>query len=58
MQLLEGWYRYRHLSNGDNANLVIVLQDFESFEPSVLQDFFTICRYVKQQEVGSHIQLT
>ncbi|RUS31271.1 origin recognition complex subunit 3 N-terminus-domain-containing protein [Jimgerdemannia flammicorona] len=26
-------------------NLVVILQDFESFDPVVLQDFITICRY-------------
>ncbi|RCH84657.1 Origin recognition complex subunit 3, partial [Rhizopus stolonifer] len=41
MQLLEGWYN--HKSNKLRPNLVVILQDFEAFEPSVLQDFFVIC---------------
>lgn len=42
MQLLEGWYK--HNSNEKSKpNLVVILQDFESFEPSVFQDFCTIC---------------
>ncbi|KAI7899494.1 origin recognition complex subunit 3 N-terminus-domain-containing protein [Cokeromyces recurvatus] len=41
--LLEGWYRHQCVHSPSNPNLVIILQDFESFEPAVLQDFFTIC---------------
>ncbi|CAO3680019.1 unnamed protein product [Rhizopus stolonifer] len=41
MQLLEGWYK--HKSNKLRPNLVVILQDFEAFESSILQDFFAIC---------------
>ncbi|KAI8641259.1 origin recognition complex subunit 3 N-terminus-domain-containing protein [Parasitella parasitica] len=43
MQLLEGWYNYQTNRSTTSPNLVVILQDFESFEPSVVQDFFTIC---------------
>ncbi|CEP10502.1 hypothetical protein [Parasitella parasitica] len=43
MQLLEGWYNYQTNRTNSFPNLVVILQDFESFEPSVVQDFFTIC---------------
>ncbi|KAI9480879.1 MAG: origin recognition complex subunit 3 N-terminus-domain-containing protein [Benjaminiella poitrasii] len=43
MQLLEGWYRHQCIHSPTTTNLVIILQDFESFEPAVLQDFFAIC---------------
>ncbi|KAI7896366.1 origin recognition complex subunit 3 N-terminus-domain-containing protein [Mucor mucedo] len=42
-ELLEGWYRHHQQSYENKPNLVIILQDFESFEPAILQDFFTIC---------------
>ncbi|KAI8876028.1 hypothetical protein K501DRAFT_262859 [Backusella circina FSU 941] len=45
MRLLERWYKrhsHEHKQN-QRSKLVIILQDFESFEPAVLQDFFTIC---------------
>lgn len=43
MQLLEGWYKYQTNRTSSSPNLVVILQDFESFEPAVVQDFFTIC---------------
>lgn len=43
MKLLEGWYKHHQQSYIDKPNLVIILQDFEGFEPAILQDFFTIC---------------
>ncbi|GAA5803291.1 hypothetical protein HPULCUR_008770 [Helicostylum pulchrum] len=43
MKLLEGWYKHHQQSYTNKPNLVIILQDFESFEPAILQDFFTIC---------------
>ncbi|OAC98931.1 hypothetical protein MUCCIDRAFT_115177 [Mucor lusitanicus CBS 277.49] len=43
MQLLEGWYKYQTNRTNSSPNLVVILQDFESFEPTVVQDFFTIC---------------
>ncbi|GAN11198.1 origin recognition complex subunit 3-like [Mucor ambiguus] len=43
MQLLEGWYKYQTNHSNSSPNLVVILQDFESFEPTVVQDFFTIC---------------
>ncbi|EPB91651.1 hypothetical protein HMPREF1544_01573 [Mucor circinelloides 1006PhL] len=43
MQLLEGWYKYQTNRTNSSPNLVVILQDFESFEPAVVQDFFTIC---------------
>jgi origin recognition complex subunit 3 len=44
MQLLEGWYKYRSKDEKHKPNLVIILQDFEAFEPNVLQDFLSVCR--------------
>ncbi|CEG79752.1 hypothetical protein RMATCC62417_14181 [Rhizopus microsporus] len=43
MQLLEGWYKYRSKDEKHKPNLVVILQDFEAFEPNVLQDFLSIC---------------
>ncbi|KAK4509567.1 uncharacterized protein ATC70_007920 [Mucor velutinosus] len=43
MQLLEGWYKFQTNRTNASPNLVVILQDFESFEPTVVQDFFTIC---------------
>ncbi|KAI8381334.1 origin recognition complex subunit 3 N-terminus-domain-containing protein [Radiomyces spectabilis] len=46
MQILEGWYKHitkHHHDQGSLPNLAIILQDFESFEPLVLQDFIAIC---------------
>ncbi|KAG1375953.1 hypothetical protein G6F60_008619 [Rhizopus arrhizus] len=43
IQLLEGWYKHHSSSDTLKPNLVVILQDFEAFEPNVLQDFFTIC---------------
>ncbi|KAG0192427.1 Origin recognition complex subunit 3 [Apophysomyces sp. BC1034] len=45
LQILEGWYRHATANGTDDnrPNLVIILQDFESFEPGLLQDFVTIC---------------
>ncbi|KAL1921818.1 uncharacterized protein VTP21DRAFT_10460 [Calcarisporiella thermophila] len=59
MQVLEGWYNHlvdnhnnRRRQEGymetdnDNAklgNLVVIVQDFESFEPATLEDFIAIC---------------
>jgi origin recognition complex subunit 3 len=45
MRLLERLYRkHSHENKQDQrSKLVVILQDFESFEPAVLQDFFTIC---------------
>lgn len=46
MQILEGWYRDVAKKYTQQPNLVIILQDLESFEAAVLQDFVTICRFV------------
>ncbi|KAI8147594.1 origin recognition complex subunit 3 N-terminus-domain-containing protein [Fennellomyces sp. T-0311] len=44
MQILEAWYRYVTKKSGARQpNLVIVLQDLESFEANMLRDFITIC---------------
>ncbi|KAL1928438.1 hypothetical protein VTP01DRAFT_2794 [Rhizomucor pusillus] len=43
MQILEGWYRDVAKKYTQQPNLVIILQDLESFEAAVLQDFVTIC---------------
>ncbi|KAF7732774.1 Origin recognition complex subunit 3 [Apophysomyces ossiformis] len=45
LQILEGWYKHVIANSVDDRkpNLVIILQDFESFEPVLLQDFITIC---------------
>ncbi|KAI7876829.1 hypothetical protein K492DRAFT_134816 [Lichtheimia hyalospora FSU 10163] len=40
-QILEGWYQYA--SRNKQSNLVVVLQDIETFEAQVLQDFISIC---------------
>ncbi|CAO3597039.1 unnamed protein product [Absidia cylindrospora] len=45
LQLLAGWYMetVQHLENRqDWPKLVVILQDFESFDPTLLQDFMTI----------------
>lgn len=48
LQLLAGWYLETVRQYGENKKfwpkLVIVLQDFESFDPILLQDFMTIIR--------------
>jgi origin recognition complex subunit 3 len=43
MQELKTWYKNTVLSLGDEPRLVIMLQDFESFHPGLLQDFLAIC---------------
>ncbi|KAI9021574.1 origin recognition complex subunit 3 N-terminus-domain-containing protein [Phycomyces nitens] len=47
LQMLEGWYNHQMDIRDDKStprpNLVIILQDFESFAPDVLQNFITIC---------------
>ncbi|KAI9485059.1 origin recognition complex subunit 3 N-terminus-domain-containing protein [Zychaea mexicana] len=46
MQILEAWYRHVtnvKKSNHPPPNLVVVLQDLESFEANMLRDFITIC---------------
>ncbi|KAI8377134.1 origin recognition complex subunit 3 N-terminus-domain-containing protein [Choanephora cucurbitarum] len=48
MRLLEGWYKNTARYYQKQPNLIIILQDFESFEPNVLQDFFTICSNYRQ----------
>lgn len=49
-QILEGWYR--HASRNKQSNLVVVLQDIETFEAQVLQDFISICRWVSRCVCG------
>lgn len=48
LQLLAGWYMETVRRYGENKKLwpklVIVLEDFESFDPILLQDFMTIVR--------------
>ena len=48
MQILEAWYRHVTQQQKNNRqqqpNLVVVLQDLESFEANMLRDFITICR--------------
>ncbi|KAI9318682.1 origin recognition complex subunit 3 N-terminus-domain-containing protein [Dichotomocladium elegans] len=41
LQILEGWYE--HMGRSRGSNLVVVLQDLETFESDVLQDFISIC---------------
>ncbi|KAI8974945.1 origin recognition complex subunit 3 N-terminus-domain-containing protein [Pilobolus umbonatus] len=43
MQKLEGWHKAVTLADKRKPNLVIMLQDFESFDPLVMQDFINIC---------------
>ncbi|CAM0138700.1 unnamed protein product [Umbelopsis sp. WA50703] len=46
MQILDGWYRHVVKSQSNSLslpNLVVVIQDFESFDPSILEDLFEIC---------------
>ncbi|KAI9257324.1 origin recognition complex subunit 3 N-terminus-domain-containing protein [Phascolomyces articulosus] len=43
MQILEAWYRHVTQKNNARPNLVVVLQDLESFEANMLRDFITIC---------------
>ncbi|CEJ03220.1 hypothetical protein RMCBS344292_17208 [Rhizopus microsporus] len=49
MQLLEGWYKHRSKDEKHKPNLVVILQDFEAFEPNVLQDFLSICSEYQTQ---------
>ncbi|CAO3671470.1 unnamed protein product [Rhizopus microsporus] len=49
MQLLEGWYKHRSKYEKHKPNLVVILQDFEAFEPNVLQDFLSICSKYQTQ---------
>jgi origin recognition complex subunit 3 len=47
MQILDGWYRHVVKSQSSSfslPNLVVIIQDFESFDPSILEDLFEICR--------------
>lgn len=47
MQILDGWYRHvveRQSNSFSLPNLVVMIQDFESFDPSILEDLFEICR--------------
>ncbi|KAG2217511.1 hypothetical protein INT45_001798, partial [Circinella minor] len=47
MQILEAWYRHVNQRQTKNKrqepNLVVVLEDLESFEANMLRDFITIC---------------
>ncbi|KAH8551885.1 origin recognition complex subunit 3 N-terminus-domain-containing protein [Umbelopsis sp. PMI_123] len=46
MQILDGWYRHvveKQSSSFSLPNLVVMIQDFESFDPSILEDLFEIC---------------
>ncbi|KAJ2955962.1 hypothetical protein NQZ79_g8120 [Umbelopsis isabellina] len=46
MQILDGWYRHVIKSQSNSLslpNLVVIIQDFESFDPSILEDLFEIC---------------
>ncbi|KAL0086630.1 origin recognition complex subunit 3 N-terminus-domain-containing protein [Phycomyces blakesleeanus] len=47
LQMLEGWYKHqmdiRENKSAPRSNLVVILQDLESFAPDVLQNFITIC---------------
>jgi hypothetical protein len=48
MQILDGWYRHiveKQSNSFSLPNLVVMIQDFESFDPSILEDLFEICRY-------------
>ncbi|KAI9304149.1 origin recognition complex subunit 3 N-terminus-domain-containing protein [Cunninghamella echinulata] len=44
LQILVGWYMeaVKHLPKQQWPKIVIILQDFESFEPHVLQDFMSV----------------
>lgn len=47
MQILDGWYRHiveKQSNSFSLPNLVVMIQDFESFDPSILEDLFEICR--------------
>ena len=42
--IFKQWYELREAGNGDDKRpVVIILEDFESFQPKALQDFVTIC---------------
>lgn len=43
MQIMEGWYEHISRKRRQKPNLVVILQDLESFDSHVLQDFITIC---------------
>ncbi|KAF7965177.1 hypothetical protein HWV62_45264 [Athelia sp. TMB] len=43
IELLEAWYDVARKAYGDPPQLVVLLHDFEQFEPAVIQDVFYIC---------------
>ncbi|ORZ01077.1 origin recognition complex subunit 3 N-terminus-domain-containing protein [Syncephalastrum racemosum] len=43
MQIIEGWYEHVSRKRLQKPNLIVILQDLESFDSHVLQDFITIC---------------
>ncbi|KAG2178531.1 hypothetical protein INT44_001684 [Umbelopsis vinacea] len=46
MQILDGWYRHvveKQANSFSLPNLVVMIQDFESFDPTILEDLFEIC---------------
>ncbi|KZP30851.1 hypothetical protein FIBSPDRAFT_814660 [Athelia psychrophila] len=43
IELLEAWYDAARKAYGDPPQLVVLLHDFEQFEPAVIQDVFYIC---------------
>lgn len=62
IELLNAWYRYNATEQGrlfasqdptcgsyrcvEGLQLVVLMHDFEQFEPKVVQDLFRICRFV------------
>ena len=46
MQLLNTWYPKIAANKPHPTYLVVILQDYEGFEPRVLQEFLYIIRFV------------
>lgn len=42
MRILPNWYRH----SSDISNIVVIIPDFECFDPQVVQDLVTLCRSV------------
>jgi len=44
MKILAEWYNYLKTNRNESGNLVILITDFESFDPVILSDLIEICR--------------
>lgn len=44
---LTAWYKHYVSREGSRPVLLAVLHNFEEFDPTVMQDVFYICRYVR-----------